>query len=321
VWCESYGGKMGAGLANALLDWQGERRGGRASAPPEPLEAVVLETVALGDSWISPADSTEAWADLAFQAALVDARGRDAVAAAAAAARTAVEAGSWEEATRRWAVAEVALASATDGVDVYNFLLHNQGDDGEEDELGDEVRRAGRRVLGRFSGGLDVWMETEVRKHLNGTIPPSVRWGSQSEAVFRALSTDFMRSAVPEVARLLTRTDVSHIPFFKVVVYSGQLDVICCHSGAERWLQKLEWDGRDAFAKASREAVYAPGADAQSGRTGAFRKRWGRLEVWQVMSAGHMVPADNPNVALELLRRVLYDTWEAPRLSGAGTGP
>lgn len=325
IWCESYGGKMGAGLANALLDWQAEQPPG---GPLEPLQGVVLETVALGDSWISPTDSTEAWADLAFQAALVDGRGRDKVAAAAAASTTAVEAGRWEEATRRWAQAEEALADATDGADLYNFLLHHQGDDddtakGAAAGDGDEgaLKRAGRRVLGRHggtmlespsSGGrLGAWMDGEVRAHLKGAVPDAVRWGSQSEAVFAALSEDFMKSAVPDVERLLSRTDVSHVPFFKVVVYSGQLDIICCHSGAERWLQRLEWEGKESFAAAPREAVYAPGADAQSGRTGGFRKRWGRLEVWQVMSAGHMVPADNPSAALEMLRRVLHDTWES----------
>lgn len=54
-------------------------------------------------------------------------------------------------------------------------------------------------------------------------------WGGQSNDVFSHLSVDFMQDVTPTVDYLLEKG-------FPVVVYSGNLDLICCTMGTFDWM-------------------------------------------------------------------------------------
>ena len=43
-----------------------------------------------------------------------------------------------------------------------------------------------------------------------------------------------------------------------VVVYSGQLDLICSTAGTLRWMNKLTWNGKAEFDKAERRMLPQP---------------------------------------------------------------
>ncbi|MCO5604094.1 hypothetical protein L7F22_058252 [Adiantum nelumboides] len=82
-----------------------------------------------------------------------------------------------------------------------------------------------------------------------------------------------------------------------VTIYSGQLDLICANQGTEAWVQKLRWAGMSSFQSAARKPLYCHGKES----TAAFAKTYKNLAYYWILLAGHMVPADNPCMALEMM--------------------
>lgn len=73
-----------------------------------------------------------------------------------------------------------------------------------------------REKLLSYTASLDTIMNTQVRAALN----ISHSWGSQSNAVFTALETDFMKPVTKNVEKLLNETNMN------VAIYNGQYDLI-----------------------------------------------------------------------------------------------
>jgi len=106
-----------------------------------------------------------------------------------------------------------------------------------------------------------------------------------------------MKPVVATVDALLAAGSIN------VTVYTGQLDLICCTSGTEAWMGRLQWAGFPGFLASDKVALYAPGS--APGQTGGFRKASGPLAMYYVMDAGHLLPADNGAMALLMLREVV----------------
>ena len=93
-------------------------------------------------------------------------------------------------------------------------------------------------------------MNGPIRKKL-GIIPDDVTWGGQSGDVFVKQSVDFMKPTVKDVTQLLNSG-------LMVVVYEGQLDMICDTIGAEVWINKLAWSGLKEYSLVQKVPLYAP---------------------------------------------------------------
>jgi len=207
-----------------------------------------------------------------------------------------VSEGDGKGATELWGVAEELISNLTDDVDFYNVLNHHSDGDAAALRAGAEgqIRGAARRHLGRYhEEALSALMNSKIKTRLK--IPPEVTWGGQSADVFDHLAGDFMNDVVGVVDSLLAKGVM-------VTVYNGQLDVICCTPGTEAWMAKLGWPQLKAFNSSPREPIYPAKG---SKHTGAFVKRRGNLAMYYVLGAGHMVPSDQPVVALEMLRGIL----------------
>lgn len=72
-----------------------------------------------------------------------------------------------------------------------------------------------------------------------------------------------------------------------MVVYEGQLDLICGTLGFEMWLRDSKWEHLEALQAAPRRVL----RDA-SGATRGFVKHHRNVRVYYLMEAGHMVPID-----------------------------
>lgn len=326
VFCESYGGKYTSELAVAIH----KALSGRS------LE-LNFKGVAMGDSWISPIDFMKVWGSQLRTLALIDDDEEEIVNGLASQAEDAITLGQWDNATALWATQEAVIDAFTDDVDFYNFLRHHTDADAaaaskfltriaarfgrrppetpasvlqlpssrprrlgaggpgarqlsREESL---YRLAGRHLARRHNDLLDSTMNGPIREKL-GIIPPNVTWGFSAGDVFAALYTDFMRPTVEQVDELLALG-------VNVTIYSGQLDIICCTDGTENWMKSLRWPKLQAFQKARRTPLYP---NAGSRATGAFVKRHANLAFFWVMAAGHMVPQDNPAMALQMVRMV-----------------
>ena len=288
IFSESYGGKMTAAFGARLHD---------AIASGEI--KCTLGGVALGDSWISPVDSVVTWGPYLYQYNLLDQKDLSSVMQAAAETIKAVEAGEYLEATALWARTEDVIDAVTDSVNVYNVLQHHAPSpmtlmkNEDDTPLG---RLYGKHVQAYQLESLSDFMNTYIRKKL-GIIPQNVIWGGQSSLVFKYQSKEFMKPVTKEVSKLLTAG-------VTVVVFQGQLDMICDTAGAELWLKKLTWSKMPMYFNASRKPIYLPGDTSKN--TAAFLKQYQNLKMYYIMKAGHMVPADAGDMALEMVKQVIH---------------
>lgn len=139
---------------------------------------------------------------------------------------------------------------------------------------------------------LSSLMNGPIRKKLG--IPPEVTWGNQSEAVFDNLSGDFMNSVIDDVDYLLNSTNV------KVTVYTGQLDLIVNSLGTEAWLTKLKWPGINQWSTSAKQPF-----TSKTGNPRAFVKKQGNFAFYWILQAGHMVPSDQLDVSVDMLKDVI----------------
>ncbi|KAF8126125.1 Alpha/Beta hydrolase protein [Boletus edulis] len=95
----------------------------------------------------------------------------------------------------------------------------------------------------------------------------------------------------------------------RLLVYAGNADMMCNYIGNERWLEALETNFHDEFATAPTEQwITLEGKVAGTVRSstgGGFGA--GNITFVTIHEAGHMVPFDQPEAALDMLTRWIAD--------------
>nr|DAD47442.1 TPA_asm: hypothetical protein HUJ06_017379 [Nelumbo nucifera] len=92
----------------------------------------------------------------------------------------------------------------------------------------------------------------------------------------------------------------------KLLIYAGESDLICNCIGNSRWVHAMEWSGQQEFIASHITPFIVVGEEA------GLLKSYGPLSFLKVHDAGHMVPMDQPRVALEMLRWTQGDLTQAP---------
>ena len=286
IFSESYGGKMTAAFGLRLYE-----------AIRDGEIACRLDGVALGDSWISGVDSVITWGPYLYQFNLLDQESLNEVMNVSVRTVEAVQSGQYEEATKLWGMTENLIDKLTDSVNVYNVLQHHAPPPMSSVSTGSKImNQLYKTHVGFFhQNSLSDFMNTYVRAKL-GIIPSTVTWGGQSGLVFQYQNIDFMKPVTREVSELLNAN-------VRVVVFQGQLDMICDTPGAELWLKKLTWPGMPSFFKASSKPLYLKGDTTRN--TAAFLKQYAHLKMYVILKAGHMIPVDAGEMALEMLTQVI----------------
>ena len=104
---------------------------------------------------------------------------------------------------------------------------------------------------------------------------------------------DWMRNLADDVTTILESG-------VRVVVYSGEDDFICNWYGGFDWTMNLQWSGANQFRAAENTTwISTDGQPAGSSRTAQG------LTFVRVFEAGHMVPLNQPERALDLLGRII----------------
>ena len=116
-------------------------------------------------------------------------------------------------------------------------------------------------------------------------------WESCNMEVHTAMLFDWGTNAAPNVAKLIASG-------MKVLIYNGDKDYICNWVGGEKWVREMEWEHKDEFV----QKQYVDIGYAHSLKLGNF-------EFLRILDAGHMVPMDQPENALKMLDRLVYD-WK-----------
>lgn len=286
IFCESYGGKMTAAISEVLYN----------AIQAKDIECN-FKGLALGDSWISPNNTMLKWGPYLYATSIVDSEGMAKINEAAQTANKFIQDEQWVDAAHQFGTTQGVVSEHSNGVNVYNIMKY--GAELLGSTLSNERRQNNpglvmeRRMLRHLHDDkLTELMNGPIRKKL-GIIPEHVQWGGQSGDVFQHMLGDFMKPVVDIVNRLIQKTDLH------VVVYSGQLDLICCTPGTEKWIEKL--DVYPEYKKATRFAILDPVTDL----TSAFGKTYKKFSMYWILNAGHMVPEDNGSTALEMVRCIL----------------
>ncbi|EZF25883.1 carboxypeptidase Y [Trichophyton rubrum D6] len=90
-----------------------------------------------------------------------------------------------------------------------------------------------------------------------------------------------------------------------VLVYAGEDDYICNWLGVKKWTEALRWPGRPIFKHKKLSVVYNSFNKWPLGRV----KYHNGLAFLQIFKAGHRVPYDQPENALDFLNRWLAGEW------------
>ena len=291
IFCESYGGKMTSAFGVTLYEaiQKGEIQ-------------VNFMGVALGDSWISPVDTVLTWGPYLYSFSLLDQTDLVYVNNLANETAQAFYSGDYEKSTTLWNLVEIGIADRTDHVNIYNVLQHNvqQPFKNARKFKDQNLGRLYWQHVGRLQQqSLSDFMNGPIRKKL-GIIPDDVTWGGQSGEVFQKQRIDFMKPTIKDVSQLVNSG-------LMVVVYEGQLDMICDTIGAEVWINKLAWPGLTAYSQVRKAPLYPPSQE-QAKNTGAFVKEYENFHFYIILKAGHMVPADAPEMALSMVERILAHT-------------
>ncbi|XP_049867872.1 retinoid-inducible serine carboxypeptidase-like [Pectinophora gossypiella] len=276
IYGQSYGGKMAVDMAIRLRE--AEEAGDIQSD---------LRGIAMGNAWISPVDATLTWGPLLLAAGLVDEAGYESIQAAAREAERLFNDGQYLASTNAWSATQRAVFSATTNVDFYDITTKmpawpdTRSDDAMEIMLRDGITREQELSLNTI-------MNTLVKPALN--IPDHVVWTASNNQVFTTLNADFMKPVTDGIEKLLNETDII------LTKYNGNLDLICSTPGQMLWVDRLKWDGAEAYRNAPRLPIW------EDDRLEGYYKAYGNFRFFWINVAGHSVPRDNPAGANAFLR-------------------
>ena len=125
-----------------------------------------------------------------------------------------------------------------------------------------------------------------TKKALNVDEDRVHRWDSCNYGINMKFRGDWMKDFSGYVTELLE----AGLP---ALIYAGDVDFICNYLGNQAWTLGLEWSHKDDFT--------AAGTHDWSNGKGLARTANG-FTFLQVYDGGHMVPTDQPEAALEMLK-------------------
>lgn len=142
-----------------------------------------------------------------------------------------------------------------------------------------------------------IWEEYVNDPAMRAALHVGERPFNDGSEVYVNLFDDIMRSVSPWLGGLLDAG------LYRVLLYSGQLDMLVPYRGTMNVARSLEWSGAKRFNNATRTIWRA--RDSRSNTTGVagYATSYGPLTVLLIRNAGHMVSFDQPAWAHEMINR------------------
>lgn len=116
----------------------------------------------------------------------------------------------------------------------------------------------------------------------------------QDTAVEFALISDFMVTQQPRIETMLNAS-------IRVMIYNGQLDVICGTPLTEAYVPTLAWPGQAGWIASTKNIWMSP----VDGTVAGYVKAYANLVQVVVRGAGHILPFDQPARGLDMITRFI----------------
>ena len=140
---------------------------------------------------------------------------------------------------------------------------------------------------------IETWLNDPKTKEALHISEESNNWTSCNMGINMKFHADWMKDFSPYVADLLNGG-------IHTLIYAGDVDYICNYLGNRAWTLNLDWVYTDEFNAA--EDHEWGSSESSEGSGAGLAKTSNGFTFLQVYDAGHMVPNDQPQVALEMIR-------------------
>nr|GMD24099.1 serine carboxypeptidase-like [Ipomoea batatas] len=163
-----------------------------------------------------------------------------------------------------------------------------------------DIRRKcdGGSLCYNFSN-VETLLNTQSVKDALG-VGKDIEFVSCSTEVYRAMASDEFKNLAVGIPSLLEDG-------INLLVYAGEYDLICNWLDRNwRWVEALKWSGQGGFGAAPNVTF------SVDGKENGIQKSYGPLTFLKVHDAGHLVPMDQPQVSLEMLRRWMHGQLSKP---------
>ena len=240
---------------------------------PQAKNKINLKGMAIGDGLIDPYNQWD-YGSVMYQVGLIDERQLEYVNLQAQLARRAIELKQYLVAYGLFSnILDNFYANATGLHDVYNYILT----EGESD-------------LGYYV----PWVTASDNRRKIHVGNLTYNGGGD---VGDALANDVMQSIVNKVAVIANSN-------YKILIYNGLLDIIIASSLTMNWIDKFEWQYANELRTAERKVWKVKDDDKE---VAGYIKQAHSFYVAWVRNAGHMVPAEQPRAAFDLIDRFISD--------------
>eukprot|EP01094_Clydonella_sp_ATCC50884_P023038 TRINITY_DN5418_c0_g1_i1.p1 TRINITY_DN5418_c0_g1~~TRINITY_DN5418_c0_g1_i1.p1 ORF type:complete len:482 (-),score=131.19 TRINITY_DN5418_c0_g1_i1:62-1435(-) len=112
-----------------------------------------------------------------------------------------------------------------------------------------------------------------------------------NDTVEQYLIADWMKSIAPAMPTLLDN--------YKVLIYNGQLDIILAGPLCENFLRTIKWSGQQKYLETNKILWRVN----DSGSVVGYARQVNNFTQVLLRSAGHLVPQDQPEAALDMITR------------------
>jgi carboxypeptidase C (cathepsin A) len=89
----------------------------------------------------------------------------------------------------------------------------------------------------------------------------------------------------------------------RVLIYNGQNDIIVNTAGVLNYLNTLDWHGLRAWSRTEKQQWIL------NGKNVGWYKNYDNLAFVLLKNAGHLVPADQPGPAINMINRFISGLW------------
>ncbi|KAI1305189.1 putative serine carboxypeptidase CPVL [Halotydeus destructor] len=166
------------------------------------------------------------------------------------------------------------FTNKTGSTNYYNFLLTEEPEE--------------------FSYASNYIVSDPVRKAIH--VGSQAYGGGQDVGV--ALNADIMKSAKPWLEELSNH--------YRVLLYNGQLDIICAPVTTENMILNMNWSGAEAFRTVPKQVWKVSPKDPE---VAGYVRNVGDFFHVIIRDAGHMVPSDQPRAALAMLNNFIQNKF------------
>ena len=155
--------------------------------------------------------------------------------------------------------------------------------------------------------------------HATAAIEAGQRYQECTDPPYEALAHQDGLGVVDDVVAVLNHPSEPRLLFF-----NGIQDLICNHVGNEKALEYMPWAHQAEWMAASRYAWVATDRPTAEKPVAGYMREFRNLMYLKLFDAGHMVPLDQPTVALAMMQTLLQEkSFDSSRqsLSNAPQSP